>query len=114
VAAATTQPGERGWMVIGNELGQQNYRRTPGKEETFTGTLEALPPPGGDASTLTRYHGYRLGDRLIAGRGVAGLDALVGKKVEIRGKRVDINLEGVELHEIAVGSVRPTEEKSEK
>jgi len=96
---------DAGWAQVGGELWQQHYRQVKGQEEVFVGTLESLPPRG--PSTLMRDHGYRLGDRLIAGRSLAALDALVGKRVAIRGKRVDMNLSGVELREIALRAIRP-------
>lgn len=99
-----------GWTKVGDDIQQQHYRRLEGKEEIFTGILEALPQPQG-ASSLMRDHGYKLGDRLIAGRGMKALDAFVGKNVELRGKRLDMNLEGVELHEIMPASIRPLAEK---
>jgi hypothetical protein len=102
---------DAGWTPVGDEVWQQHYRRLEGREEVFAGTLESLPPRG--PSTLMRDHGYRLGNRLIAGRGIPALDALVGKPIEIRGKRVDMNLSGIELREIAPRVVRPAEKAKE-
>ena len=48
-------------------------------------------------------------DRLVftGGKKIKSLDALVGKPVEIRGKVVDTELEGQQLHELWPAQVRP-------
>ena len=83
------------------------YKGQAGKEETFTGTLEAVKGAGGP-SILMRTSFYRLGERTIytGARKVKVLDELVGKKVEIRGKAVDMELEGQNLKEIWPAAVR--------
>jgi hypothetical protein len=59
-------------------------------------------------SIMMRASFYKLGTRnLYTGAGkVAALDALVGKKVEIRGKAVEMELEGRKLREIWPATVR--------
>ncbi len=94
-----------GWRPVGDEAQQERYSRNKGNVEVFTGTLEVLPPQKG-ISTMMRDHGYKLGARLIQGRNIAALDAHAGEKVELRGKRVDMKLEGMELREIAPGAIR--------
>ncbi len=78
------------------------------KEQNFTGTLEAIPEAGG-VGTVMRTSYYKLGDKSVftSAKKVAALDALVGKKVEIKGKPVDMELEGQHLHELWPIAVRP-------
>ena len=98
-----------GWTSVGDAAWQQAYRGLAGDEEEFVGELIGLPRPApGEMSTLMRGHGYRLGDRLIAGRQPA-LEPLIGRRVRLRGKRVDMQLEGADLREIAPAAVRPAE-----
>lgn len=82
------------------------YKGQAGDEQVFTGTLEAVKPP--EVSALMRDSLYRLGDRNIytGAKKIPALDALVGRKVEIRGKAVDMNLEGQNLKEIWPAAVR--------
>jgi hypothetical protein len=56
-----------------------------------------------------RAHFYKLGDRVVftGGKRNKALDALVGKAVEIRGKAIDQELEGRQLHELWPALVRP-------
>jgi hypothetical protein len=56
---------------------------------------------------------YRLRDRTVytGGKKVKALDRLIGKEVEIRGKPVNMELEGQALAEIWPAAVRPTPEK---
>jgi len=57
--------------------------------------------------TLMRPHSYKLGDRfLYPGRKHNELERLVGKKVEIRGKPYDVELEGQPVREIWPGAIR--------
>lgn len=88
--------------------GEKAYRDSKEKEQSFTGTLEALPAPAGVTTTM-RAHFYKLGDRMIftGGKKQKSLDALVGKNVEIRGKIIDSELEGQQLHELWPAMVRP-------
>ncbi len=76
------------------------YKNQSGNETTFSGTLEAVQPPM--ASILMRASLYKLGDRSIytGARRVPSLDALTGKQVVIRGKAVDMALEGRAIREI--------------
>jgi hypothetical protein len=82
------------------------YKQQPGKETVFRGKLEAVQPP--QVSTLMRNAYYKLAGRTIytGGQKVAALDKRVGAEVEIRGKAVDMNLEGQALKEIWPASVR--------
>lgn len=84
------------------------YKNTAGKEQVFRGKLEAIPNAGGP-STLQRTSYYKLGDRTIytGAKKVQALERLVGKQVEIRGKPVDMELEGQSLKEIWPAAVRP-------
>ncbi len=84
------------------------YRQERGNEQIFRGTLEAVPNAGGP-SALQRTSYYRLGERTIytGAKKVEALERLVGKAVEIRGKPVDMNLEGQALKEIWPAAVRP-------
>jgi len=77
------------------------YRQQAGKEIVFRGRLEAIKDAGGP-TTLMRTSYYRLGDRTIytGAKRIAALDALVGRDVELRGKAVDMELEGQSLREI--------------
>lgn len=76
------------------------YKQQPGKELVFRGKLEAVQPP--QASSLMRNARYRLADRAVytGGQKVSALDNLVGSVIEVRGKAVDMHLEGQEIKEI--------------
>ena len=82
------------------------YREQAGREEVFAGKLEAVPE--GAPSILMRTSYYKLGARNIytGARKVQALDKLVGKKVEIRGKAADFELEGRNVAEIRPAAVR--------
>ena len=82
------------------------YQQHAGTETAFTGTLEVVQPPM--ISTQMRASFYKLGDRSIytAAKRVPALEALAGKKIEIRGKAVDMALEGKQLREIWPAAVR--------
>jgi len=85
------------------------YNRQKGEEQVFAGTLEKVPEAKGK-TTLMRTSYYKLGARnLYTGAAkVPALDALVGKKVEIRGKAVDIDgLEGHNVREIWPAAICP-------
>jgi hypothetical protein len=83
------------------------YKKQKGEEHVFSGTLEGLPADNG-MNMMMRASFYKLGARnLYTGAGkVAALDALVGKKVEIRGKAVEMDLEGQKLRELWPATVR--------
>ena len=83
------------------------YKKQKGEEHVFGGTLEGLPVDSG-MNMMMRASFYKLGARnLYTGAGkVAALDALVGKKVEIRGKAVEMDLEGQKLRELWPATVR--------
>ncbi len=85
------------------------YKNQRGAEQVFKGKLVAVGRAGGD-STLMRTSHYKLGERTIytGARKSPALDKLVGKNVEIRGKPVDMNLEGQSLKEIWPAAVRAT------
>jgi hypothetical protein len=84
------------------------YKNQAGQEQVFTGTLEGIPVVEGMVTTLQRDSYYKLGGRTIytGAKKLPALDQLVGKKVEIRGKPVDMNLEGQNLKEIWPAEVR--------
>jgi hypothetical protein len=88
--------------------GEKWYRDSKEKEQAFTGRLESLPAPAEVGITM-RAHFYKLGDRLVftGGRKNKALDSLVGKNVEIRGKAIDMELEGQQLHELWPALIRP-------
>jgi hypothetical protein len=82
------------------------YKNQKGPEQVFKGKLISLK--AGGISTLMRTSHYKLGDRTIytGARKVAELDELIGKTIEIRGKAVNMNLEGRSLKEIWPGAFR--------
>lgn len=84
------------------------YASEPGAEREFTGVLEAVQDAGG-VSTVQRRPRYRLGDRDVytGATNLAALDALLGTRVVIRGKAVDMALEGARVREIWPAAVRP-------
>jgi hypothetical protein len=105
--AAKEPPGaDEPWQPLFAD--QRWYKSARGKEQVFRGKLRAVPNAGG-FSTLMRTSYYALGDRTIhtGAKKVAALDRLVGKDVEIRGKPVEMNLEGRFLKEIWPAAVRP-------
>ena len=100
-----TPPAASGWTKLCAD--EQWYKQQAGTEQVFRGKLERLEPP--QASTLMRSAFYRLGDRTVytAARKVAALDKLVGVDAEIRGKAVDMALEGQKVREIWPAAARP-------
>jgi hypothetical protein len=82
------------------------YKNQAGAEQVFTGALEGVP--AGGPGTFQRNSYYKLGGRTLytGAKKLPELDALVGKKVEIRGKPVDMNLEGQNLKELWPAEVR--------
>lgn len=101
--------GEGEWIELFAD--RRWYKNQAGKERVFTGVLQSVPGAGGP-STLMRAAYYRLGRyRIYTGaRKHPALDKLVGKPVQIRGKAVEMNLEGRHLSEIwpaAVRRIRP-------
>ena len=108
--AANNEVAAKAWREVSrNEKGYRDMKEV--KEQTFTGVLEALPWADGP-TTLQRTYQYKLDDKKIftSGKKHPALDELVGKKVEIRGKAVKMELEGQKLDEIWVGQVRPGRE----
>jgi hypothetical protein len=106
VQTAPAHKGPAPWaQLYGN---QKWYASQKGKLQTFTGTLQAIPQKPGIGSTLMRTAHYRLGKWRIftSGQRHHALDRLVGKRVSIRGKAVEMNLEGHHLREIWPASVR--------
>lgn len=111
--AKTPQPGVtldgRGvgaWTTL--FAGKRWYKAQRGKEQIFRGVLRAVPNAGG-LTMLMRTSHYRLGKRTIytGARKHPALDKLVGRFVEIRGKPVDMRLEGQALRELWPGAIRP-------
>lgn len=102
--AKPVRPGGK-WVKLFAD--QPWYKGRKGAESMFSGTLQAVAGAGG-MSTLMRTAHYRLGKwRLYTGaRKHPDLDKLVGKGVQIRGKRVEMNLEGRHLKEIWPGHIR--------
>jgi hypothetical protein len=99
----------RGWKDVGG--GEPWFKdKKDVKEQTFTGTLDALPEPTG-VTTTQRTHFYKLGDHelFVGPKKNKTLDALVGQKVELRGKPVDMELAGQQLHELWPTLVRPAQ-----
>ncbi|MGQ9662307.1 MAG: hypothetical protein ACUVWX_08240 [Kiritimatiellia bacterium] len=93
-----------GWIIL--FAGESWYRQQSGEERIFKGRLEAMQPEG--VGFLMRTAFYKLGERKIytAGRKVPALDARVGKEIEVRGKAVDLELEGQTICEIWPAAVR--------
>jgi len=83
------------------------YKTEKAKERLLTGVLQAVPGAGGP-STLMRASCYRLGSRTVytGARTLPVLDKLVGQPVQIRGKPVEMGLEGRSIAEIWPGYVR--------
>jgi type 1 glutamine amidotransferase len=97
-----------GFQDVGS--GEKAYRDAKVKEQSFTGTLQAIPPATGVTTTMRTYL-YELNDQPLFthGKKNKALDALIGKKVEIRGKAIDMELEGKQLHELWPALVRPAQ-----
>lgn len=96
------------WVKVGED--EAWYQSEKKAEQVFRGTLQAVPnadKPG----ILMRTSYYRLGERTVftSAKKVAALDERIGKMVEIRGKAVDMELEGQNLHELWPGAVRTVE-----
>jgi hypothetical protein len=93
-AADTGAAGEGKWIALSKD--EKWYQEKDGKEQVFTGTLEAnagsgKPRLGGRSSP------YMLGDHKVYSKKIQILDDLVGKKVEIRGKEVNFGKWGKEV-----------------
>lgn len=90
------------------------YKTQAGPEEVYTGKLVGDKPT--EVSTLMRDAYYSLGDRTVftSGQKHPALDRLVGQDIEVRGKAVDMELEGQSLKELWPGAVRATEVHGEK
>lgn len=84
------------------------YREQAGVETVFKGTLQALPSQDGKVTTLMRTNYYSLGGRMLYTGTYknALLNSLIGKKVVIRGKAVDMELEGQKVNEIWPAAIR--------
>jgi hypothetical protein len=86
--------------------GQKWYKSRKGKEQEFTGVLKKRELAG-VKSTLQRSWVYTLaGRRIYPGRPHPVLEQLVGKKVTIRGKAVEMSLEGQRLRELWAGAAK--------
>jgi len=112
-AAEPLDPGSRpertanAWQKLFADEGW--YKNQAGAEQVFSGTLEGIPVVEGMATTLQRDSYYKLGGRTLytGAKKLPALDALVGRKVEIRGKPVDMDgLEGQNVREIWPAAVR--------
>ena len=109
VGAVAAKPVAAGWRKLFAD--QRWYKTRRGDEQEFTGVLKAKPKPRpGEivASTLQRECYYFLGEwRVYTGaRRHAALETLAGKKVVIRGKAVEMDLEGQHLKELWPAAVR--------
>lgn len=82
------------------------YKQTGAEEQLFQGKLESVQQPVGP--TRQRSALYRVGERTIytGGRKVAALETLVGSEIEIRGKAVDMAVEGQACREVWPAFVR--------
>jgi hypothetical protein len=94
------------------------YKRRKGAEQVVKGTLKVAPKPkpgGLVVSTLQRSCHYFLGELRVytGGRRVPVLEALDAKPVALRGKRVDMNLEGQHLKELWPAAVRLAPDQDE-
>ena len=95
------------WQTV--FAGEKWYVDQAGTESVFVGVLEAVAQRG-EVSSLMRNSYYKMGKRTLftGGKPLALLDSLVGKTVQIRGKAVDMELEGQQLHELWPGAVCTT------
>lgn len=93
------------------------YKDQAGKEEEFTGELSKEKAGG---IGFGRFNPYRLtvkdGKRVSVFEVYVGgkttiLDDFVGKRVTIKGKRVDMEVEGKEHREIWPASITPVKEE---
>lgn len=100
------RPGGAKWTKLFAD--EPWYKRRKGAETSIMGTLQAVPNAGG-MSTLQRTCHYRIGKYRLytAARKHPDLDKLVGKPVQIRGKIVEMNLEGQHLREVWPAAIRP-------
>jgi hypothetical protein len=105
VGAVIASDAPKAWTALFAE--ESWYKQQAGNEAIFHGKLEAIGRAP-MASTLMRTSLYKLGGRTIytGAKKVPALDALVGSEVEIRGKAVDMELEGQNLKEIWPAAVR--------
>jgi len=109
VTAADKEADSEGeWFKLFADEGW--YKQQPGKEQVFRGKLESVQPP--QASTLMRSAVYRVEGRAVytGGRKVASLNKLVGSEIEIRGKAVDMHMEGQAVGEVWPAFVRGVNE----
>lgn len=88
------------------------YKNAAGQERLFTGVLNAVKDDPNMATTLQRTSFYSLDKRTIytGAKRVDALDKLAGKVVTIRGKAVDMELEGREVREIWPAAVMEAKE----
>jgi len=95
-----------GWQEF--FAGEDWYRTQPGQERLFSGVLNANGQDQDLATTLQRTSLYSLGERTVytGARRVPALDALVGKRVTLRGKAIDMELEGQTVREVWPAAVR--------
>lgn len=107
--AAAGEVHHKGWTQLFSEADW--YTGRDERELVFTGKLERVPGAGGP-SIVMRTHWYRLEGRSLytGGKKVPELEKLVGKKVHLLGKAVDLRLEGKLLEEIWPAAVRPAKD----
>jgi len=102
-----------GWVKLFAD--EDWYKNQKGQEHQFTGVLTAVKQAPNMATTLQRKSFYSLDSyvkRVVytGAKNVDALDVLVGKTVTIRGKVVNIELEGRALREIWPASIREAKE----
>jgi len=107
------KPNPGGWVKLFADEGW--YKNQKGPERQFTGVLSAIKQDPNMATTLQRKSLYSLDSyvkRVVytGAKNVDALDALVGKTVTIRGKVVNMELEGRALREIWPASVKERKE----
>ena len=88
-ATASTGQADTGgpWIVLSKN--EKWYQDRQGDEQVFTGTLEANPDAS-KPSIRMRSSPYKLGDSRVYSKKNLTLDGLIGKKVELRGKLVNM------------------------
>lgn len=107
------KPNPGGWVRLFAD--EDWYKKQKGQERQFTGVLNAIKQDPNVESTLQRTSLYSLDSYVkrtlyTGGKKVNALDALAGKYVTIRGKAVEMKLEGHVLREIWPASVREAKE----
>ncbi len=109
-AGAAGAEAPAGWQKLFAD--EDWYKNHEAQERLFTGVLNAIKQDPDMATTLQRTSLYSLGRRTIYTHAnkVDALDKLVGKVVTIRGKAVDMELEGHAVREIWPAAVMEAKE----